>query len=208
GICISLTVVCATTIFYLGGFGGADAKALMCLALAIPFYPEKLLTPLFGEISIISKNFLPFAVFGNSVIIAALTAIYLFIYNLIWHKKTKTDLFEENHKNEPFWRKILVLITGYKVPIEKLKEKWHYYPLEDIEEKEGNKIQRKLIVLPNDEERKAIIERLVNAIENNKIQDIVWASPGLPMLIFITAGLITTLLIGDFVWIFVSFLFG
>jgi prepilin signal peptidase PulO-like enzyme (type II secretory pathway) len=180
----------------------------MCLALAIPFYPEKLLTPLCGEISIVSKNFLPFTVFGNSVVIAAATAIYLLTYNIIWHKKTRTTLFEENHRNESLWRKILVLITGYKVSIKKLKEKWHYYPLEDVIEKEENKVQRKLILLPSDKEREVIVERLGNAIEDNKIQDRVWASPGLPMLIFITAGLITTLLLGDFVWIFVSFLFG
>ncbi|RJS82125.1 hypothetical protein CW707_01675 [Candidatus Bathyarchaeota archaeon] len=207
GLCFALTSTFAITLFYLGGFGGADAKALMCLALALPFFPEKLLTPLSGEISIISQNFLPFTVFSNSVIIAAATAIYIFIRNIVWHRKSGTSLFGESHKKESFWRKILVLITGYKVPIEKLKEKWHYYPLEDVEEKSENELQRKLIVMPNDEEREAIVERLAKAIENGKIQDMVWASPGLPMLIFITAGLITALLFGDFVWMFVSFLF-
>ena len=207
GLCFALTSVFAITLFYLGGFGGADAKALICLALTLPFYPEKLLTPLSGEISIISQNFLPFTVFSNSVIIAAATAIYIFIRNIVWHKKSGTSLFEENHQKESFWRKLLVLITGYKVPIKKLKEKWHYYPLEDVEEKSENELQRKLIVMPNEEEREAVVERLAKAIENGKIQDMVWASPGLPMLIFITAGLITALLFGDFVWMFVNFLF-
>ncbi len=206
GLCFALTSAFAITLFYLGGFGGADAKALMCLALALPFFPEKLPTPLSGQISIISKYFLPFTVFSNSVIIAAATAIYIFAYNLIIHRKSGTALFEEKYKNEPLWRKILVLITGYKVPIEKLKEKWHYYPLEDIKEKEENQLQRKLIIMPNDDEREAIVERLAKAIEERKIQNRVWASPGLPMLIFITAGLIAALLFGDFVWMFVSFL--
>ncbi|RLI43142.1 hypothetical protein DRO59_01900 [Candidatus Bathyarchaeota archaeon] len=207
GLCFALTSAFAITLFYLGGFGGADAKALMCLALALPFFPKNLLTPLSGKISIISQNFLPFTVFSNSVIIAAATAIYIFIRNIVWHKKSGTSLFGGSHQKESFWRKILVLITGYKVPIKKLKEKWHYYPLEDVKEKSENELQRKLIVMLNEKEREAVVERLAKAIENGKIQDMVWASPGLPMLIFITAGLITALLFGDFVWMFVSFLF-
>jgi preflagellin peptidase FlaK len=207
GLCFALTSAFTILLFYLGGFGGADAKALMCLALALPFYPEKLLKPLSGEISIISQNFLPFTVFSNSVIIAAATSIYLLIHNIIWHKKTGTALFEDTHKNEAFWRKILVLITGYKVQIRKLKEKWHFYPLEDLEEKSENELRRKLIVVPNDEEREVILERLTKAIENGKIKDMIWTSPGLPMLIFITAGLFTALLFGDFAWILICFLF-
>ena len=107
GLCFALTSAFATLLFYLGGFGGADAKALMCLALSLPFYPEKLLAPLSGEISIISQKFLPFTVFSNSVIIAAATSIYLLIHNIVWHKKTGTNFFEEQHKNEPLWKKFL-----------------------------------------------------------------------------------------------------
>jgi prepilin signal peptidase PulO-like enzyme (type II secretory pathway) len=36
----------------------------------------------------------------------------------------------------------------------------------------------------------------------------VWATPGLPMLIFITLGLIVALLFGDIVWLLVRFILG
>jgi preflagellin peptidase FlaK len=207
GVCFGLTAAFAIILFYSGGFGGADAKALMCIALALPFYPENLLTPISGEISPISQHFFPLTVFSNSVLLAAATAVYMFLHNMFWHQKTGRKLFEEGHGNESFGRKILVLITGYKVHINKLKEKWHLYPLEDVENVE-NGLKRRLVVLPRDEGRNAIVERLAKAVEAGKIQDVVWATPGLPMLIFITAGLIIALFLGDIVWICISFLLG
>lgn len=207
GMCFGLTAAFAIILFYSGGFGGADAKALMCLALALPFHPENLLTPISGEISPISQNFFPVTVFSNSVLLAAATAVYMFLHNIFWHKRTGRKIFEEGHGNESFGRKLLVLITGYKVHINKLKEKWHLYPLEDVENI-GNGLKRKLVVLPKDEGRNAIVERLAKAVEAGKVQDMVWATPGLPMLIFITAGLIIALFFGDIVWTCISFLLG
>jgi preflagellin peptidase FlaK len=207
GICFGLTSAFAIILFYSGGFGGADAKALMCLALALPFYPNNLLMPLSNEISPIAQKFFPITVFSNSILMAAATAIYMLLHNVFWHQKTGKKLFEEEHKKESIGKKLLVLMTGYKVSIERLKEKWHLYPLEDLENAEEG-FKRKLVLIPKDEERNAIVERLAEAVETGKIQDMVWATPGLPMLIFITAGLIIALFFGDIVWIFVRFLLG
>ena len=51
-----------------------------------------------------------------------------------------------------------------------------------------------------------IVERLSNAVDAGKIDSYVWATPGLPMLIFITAGLIVALVFGDVVWLLVRFI--
>ena len=202
GICFGLTATFAIILFYSGGFGGADAKALMCLALALPFFPfhEGFFTPLSGEISPISRVFFPITVFSNSVLLAAATAIYMLLRNAFWYKRTGRKLFEESYQNESLGRKILVLITGYKVSVKKLKEKWHLYPLEDTEENPEKGFKRKLVLIPKDEDRNTIVERLTEAVEAGKIQDTVWTTPGLPMLIFITAGLIIALFFGDIVW--------
>jgi preflagellin peptidase FlaK len=199
GICFALTATFAVILFYSGGFGGADAKALMCLALALPFFPESLPNPL-SEISPILQVFFPITVFSNSVLLAAATAVYIFLRNVFWHKRTGKKLFEEGHQNESLGRKILVLITGYKVSVNKLKEKWHLYPLEDTEENPEKGFKRKLVLIPKDEDRNTIVERLTKAVEAGKIHDTVWATPGLPMLIFITVGLIIALFFGDIVW--------
>jgi len=206
GMCFGLTAAFAIILFYSGGFGGADAKALMCLALALPFHPENLTKPFFVEASPISQTFFPITIFSNSVLLAAATAIYMLMRNIFWRQKTGKKLFERG-LGESFGKKLLVLVTGYKIPIDKLKEKWHLYPLEDVEKTE-NGLKRKLVILPKDEGRDAIVERLSKAVENRKIQNTVWATPGLPMLIFITAGLVIALLFGDIVWICISFLLG
>ncbi|MEM2105937.1 MAG: A24 family peptidase C-terminal domain-containing protein [Candidatus Bathyarchaeia archaeon] len=199
GLSFGLTAALAIALFYAGGFGGADAKALMCLALALPFYPQNIFTPIFKEISPIARTFFPLTVFNNSVLLAAATAIYILLYNIAWHEKNGKKLFEE-FEGESAGKKILVLITSYKMPIQKLKEKWHIYPMEDVEENAQEESKRKLVIIPKDEERNAIIERLEKAAESGKIQNMVWATPGLPMLIFITAGLIIGLFIGDIIW--------
>jgi preflagellin peptidase FlaK len=208
GLCFGLTTIFAIILFYSGGFGGADAKALMLLALVLPFFPENLPKPLSGEISPILRVFLPITAFSNSVLLAAATAVYIFLRNIFWHKRTGKKLFEEKYENESLGRKILVLITGYKVPVNKLKEKWHLYPLEDIEEHSEEGSKRTLILIPKDENRNSIVERLTKAKDDGRIQDTVWATPGLPMLIFITAGLIIALCFGDIVWALIRLLLG
>lgn len=122
GISFGLTSVFAIILFYSGGFGGADAKALMCLALALPFYPENLVTPISQQISPISRMIFPITVFSNAVVLVIVLVAYILLRNLYWRKKTGRKLFEEDQKTEASWRKFLVLITGYKVPVDKLKE--------------------------------------------------------------------------------------
>ncbi|MDW8040144.1 MAG: A24 family peptidase C-terminal domain-containing protein [Nitrososphaerota archaeon] len=208
GLCFGLTAAFAIILFYAGGFGGADAKALMCLALALPFHPQELFsTPLSGEISPFMQRFFPLTVFSNAVILAALTAVYLLIHNFVRRWRTGRALFEGEQKTEAVSKKILVLLTGYKVSIGKVKEKWHLYPLEDVEKTE-NGVKRKLVVFPKDEGRNAIVERLEAAFKNGEIQEKIWATPGLPMLVFMTVGLVIALLYGDIVWNFVRFLLG
>lgn len=207
GTCFGLTLAFALILFYSGGFGGADAKALMCLALALPFYPKNLLTPLSREISPISQVIFPMTVFSNSVLLASATAIYMLAGNVFRRQTTGEKLFGEKYRNESFGRKLLVLVTGRKVSIDKLKKKWHLYPLEDVEDVESEP-RRKLVVLPKDEGRDAMVKRLSKAVETGKIQNNIWATPGLPMLIFITAGLIMALFFGDIVWTCINFLLG
>jgi preflagellin peptidase FlaK len=204
GLCFGLTATFAIILFYTGGFGGADAKALMCLALAIPFYPKELFLPLSGTPSPISQIFFPLTVFSNAVLLAAATAIYLLFYNIVWRWRTGKRLFE-GYEEVSFGKKILVLVTGYKISIDKLRSKWHIYPMEDLEE---NTLKRTLLVMPKDEAREAIVQRLAKAVEEGKIEDHVWATPGLPMLIFITAGLILALILDNIIWVCIHFLLG
>jgi preflagellin peptidase FlaK len=79
--------------------------------------------------------------------------------------------------------------------------------MEDVEGDEAT-FKRKLVVVPKDEGRNEIVERLSKAVDAGKIDAYVWATPGLPMLIFVTTGFIVALLFGDVVWLLVSFILG
>jgi len=209
GLSFGVTVAIAIVLFYSGGFGGADSKALMCIALALPFSTEALFKPIFASgVSPISKVIFPLTIFSNSVLFAAASGIYMLLRNIIWNVKHGRKIFEDTLAAESIGKKIIVLITGYKVSVAKLQEKWHVYPMEDVDDDGENPIKRKLVVLPRDEGRNEIVERLSKAVDTGKINDCVWATPGLPMLIFITVGLIVSLLLGDIVWLLISFILG
>ncbi len=206
GLSFGVTATFAIILFYTGAFGGADSKALMCIALALPFFPETLLRPIFTlGISPLAQHFFPFMIFTNAVLFAAASGIYMLLRNLIWRIRTGKKIFEGTLGTESIGKKMLVIITGYKVAVGKLKEKWHVYPMEDVEEGE-DALKRKLVVVPKDEGRDEIVERLSKAVDAGKIDPYVWATPGLPMLIFITIGFIVALLFGDVVWLLVSFI--
>jgi len=209
GLSFGVTAAFAVILFYSGGFGGADSKALMCIALALPFFPEKLFTPIFASgVSPLARNLFPLTIFSNAILFAATSGIYMILRNLIWRIKTGKKIFEGTLGTKSIGKKLLVMITGYKVSIAKLKEKWHVYPMEDIEENDETLLKRKLVVVPKDEGRDEIVERLYKAVDAGKIDPYVWATPGLPMLIFVTLGLIVALLFGDLVWLLVSFALG
>ena len=191
----ALTSVVSVTLFYAGAFGGADAKALICLSLALPSYPTNLVQPLLS----LGYSLFPITVFCNGVLLAASSAFYALFRNCLWKHKTGRKLFEGFEK-ESISRKILALLCGYKVDLTKLEKIGHVYPLEDISTAENGESERKLLVFPKDEDRKQIVDRVLNAKREGKLQDDVWITPGLPMLVFITAGLIVALLFGDIIW--------
>ncbi|MEM2912625.1 MAG: A24 family peptidase C-terminal domain-containing protein, partial [Candidatus Bathyarchaeia archaeon] len=185
-VSFGLTSLLAVCLFYVGAFGGADAKAFMCIALALPFPPY----------TTVASPVFPLTVFSNSVVLAALSVFYMIFRNLLWTHKTKRRLFEGFEK-EPFWRKFLTFLSGYKVSAKKLVEKDYVYPLEDVGFNNPSEMKRVLLVFPRDDGRDDIVKRVYEASEKGRIPEHVWASPGLPMIIFVTLGLILALFFGD-----------
>ena len=136
GVSVGFTVGLAFLLFYSGAFGGADSKALMCIAFALPFAPVTLFTPILaGGLSPISQVIFPLTIFSNAVLFAAASGIYMILRNLVWHKKNGKKMFTGTLAHESMWKKIVILITGYKVTVAKLKEKWHVFPMEDVDDR-------------------------------------------------------------------------
>ena len=141
------------------------------------------------------------------MLFAAASCIYMLLRNLVWRQKTKTQLFTGLLASESWSKKLLVLITGYKMSIDKVKAKWHIFPLEDASDTDVD-LHRNLVVVPKDEGRDQIVQRLSDAVDQGKIDNYVWATPGLPMLIFVTLGLVVAVFGGDLVWLLVRTLVG
>ena len=191
----------ALVIFYAGGFGGADAKALMCISLALPVYPNYILP----QPSRLFSPLFPLTIFTNSVVLGALSVFYALFRNLIWKARKRQGLFQ-GLETEPIGHKILALLSGYKIQFSKLK-KGHMFPLEDVQVNTEGKKEIKLLMFPKDEEREEMVTRLLEKLKEEKDEKWVWATPGLPLLIFITAGLAIALIYGDIVWILLNSLF-
>jgi preflagellin peptidase FlaK len=209
GVSVGITVAIAILLFYSGGFGGADSKAFMCIALALPFSPANVLTPVFeGGVSPLAQFIFPFTIFSNSILVAAVSVIAMLLVNAKWRVISGKKIFEGTLANESLGKKILVLMTGYKMPLKRLQDKWHIYPMEDVTEENADQtlVTRKLVIMPRDEGREEIVERLSQAAAAGKIDSNVLASPGLPMLIFVTIGLIISLFFGDVVWLLIRFI--
>ena len=190
----AITSGLALAVFYVGGFGGADAKAFICIALALPVYPNFILSKPFEFIS----PLFPLSIFTNSVLLGALSVFYAIFRNILWSIRNGGKIFE-GLETEAISRKIIAFISGYKIDVSKL-EKSHMFALEDVVKKENEDIERKLIAFPKYEEQEEIISR----INENKLDKWVWATPGLPLLIFITAGLIIALIYGDIIWFLIG----
>jgi len=197
------TSALSIVLFYAGAFGGADAKALICLSLALPTYPIYFLQPFFTTVI----PLFPITIFSNTVLLAALSVFYAITRNYLWKGRTGKRLFEGFEK-ESKWRKLLTILCGYKVEAAELEKGGYFYPLEDVHVGEDGEIERKLIVMPKDEEREEVIERILNAAGRGELPREVWVTPGLPFLIFITAGFIVALILGDIVWIILRLAIG
>lgn len=200
-ISFGITAALSIALFYLGAFGGADAKALMCLALALPVYPN-VLAEILGFNASFMMIIFPLTVFTNGVLLAALTVVYSVLRNFLWKARGGRSLFA-GLESESFGRKVIAFLTGYRVKASAL-EKSHMYPLEDVAVKDNGELVRRLLVMPKDEQAEDTVKRVVQASQEGKITSEVWATPGLPLLIFITIGLIVALAFGNLVWIILS----
>jgi preflagellin peptidase FlaK len=193
----AVTTGISLVLFYAGLFGGADAKALICLSIALPVYPSSVCSYLN-----ILTPFFPLAVLSNAVIGSSLVVLVIASYNLLKLIQTGKGLFE-GLESEPFWSKILAFMTGFKVDFKKLKNKSQYTPLECFSRGKDGEIIRHLrisIRLEDETSQKNVcLDNLPKELKGK-----IWATPGLPFLIFVTAGFVSALLVGDFVTWLVS----
>ena len=148
-------------------FGGADAKALMALAILVPLKPEILQFPLFEGSAIAMPG--SWIVFSNAIILFLFIPLSLLFFNLL-----------KRHIEFPY------CVLGYKMSIEKAKQTF-VWPLEKI--KDG---KRKFSYMPKGFD----IDDELSTFEKQGIKEI-WVTPKVPFMIPLLAGFIATFVLGD-----------
>lgn len=188
-VSIVATAVISLLLYYGGLYGGADAKALICLAITVPLVPGNF-TPLVGHLHPV----FPLSVLYNSYLIAFISTIVLFVYNAYQFLKFGANIFE-GYENEPIARKFVLMLTGYRVSIERLSESIHLYPLEQPTGASDRPRKLRLFVSAESDRDEEIAQLKAGIPARSNVK--IWATPGLPLLIFITAGFVLVVLVGD-----------
>ncbi|MEM4539927.1 MAG: A24 family peptidase C-terminal domain-containing protein [Archaeoglobaceae archaeon] len=168
-------VLLAYLLYRMNAYGGADAKALMCLAVIFPLYPD------FWGFPIINKGLgiFAFSVLSNSVIFAPIMMFGLLFRNLIMEGP------------RGFLKTPLYYIAGYRIPIEKI----HFHNLFEFLDEKGNLKRVRRAVEPSEE--------MISRLKKYKIEK-VWVTPALPFIIFITFGYAIAIVFGDILFFLLS----
>lgn len=196
------SIIVATSLglllFYAGVFGGADAKGLICIGISIPTLPENILA-----YATLFHPFFPVVVLTNSFLVAISMALYILVRNIFWKYSTRGSLFLGLEK-EPAWKKAFALVSGYKADFREVEEKIYLYPLEEVVES-GGAVERRLNLFVEAEvERRDMLGKLRPYLEKSVISPEIWATPGLPMLVFVTIGFILAFVVGDLIFSIIS----
>jgi len=180
-------------LYYVGFFGGADAKCLWCLGVALPYSPTSNLglnvlgpqNPIFS-----------ISIFNNSILTAALLALGIICFNAI--RRVKGPLFSTEENS--LWRRGMALMLGYKMKISKvLSKKDFYFPLEEFVVGNGGVKRRfRLLTRCLDDDLYAKLRELVDR-GVIKDSDEIWVSPAIPLIVNITVGFFIALFYGDLV---------
>jgi len=176
---------------YFGLFGGADAKAMICLSLTLPLNPT-IIHPLLGYVHPV----FPVVVLIEAFFCSAVLAVWFAVTNLFRYIMSGKNMFE-GLENEPSWKKVMACILGYPVKFAKLRSTFYLYPLEEVSV-DGGVTRRSLkLYVSAETDRDRLVSELSVSLAKEDSQGDVWVTPGIPMLLFILTALILVLVFGD-----------
>jgi preflagellin peptidase FlaK len=193
-VSIGLTTLISFGLFYFGLFGGADAKAIICLGLALPLIPS-IPQPLIGYL----HPFFPIVVVMIGFVCSLSIALWIGLNNLASYVTRGHRLFD-GLRQEPLWRKAMASITGFPTDVSKLRSTFYLYPIEEVVEESDGAHRRFHLFFSAETDRNRMVSAFIESLEKVGSPSNVWVSPGLPMLLFIFIGLIITLVLGDLVF--------
>jgi preflagellin peptidase FlaK len=159
--------------------GGADAKALIALALLFPSYPVLGQFPLIHLPTDLAQYVFPFAllVLFDAALLSLVVPIILFFYNAGKH-----DL------------RFPAMLFGYRVDVASVRQKF-VWPMERLD---GERIRLILFPRRDEAENAAILDELERAGVKR-----IWATPKIPFLIPIAAAVAFSFIVGNILFLLI-----
>lgn len=188
-------------VFYIFGrmhlFGGADAWALIFIAFTVPVFP---FTPLLGSSPL---GFFAFSVLINALLLNLAAPVGIFLVNVMRGNKAP----------------LMYLFFGFPVKGEEIQKEWGFV-MEEFEEKDGT-VSRKFIGFFDAVKRmykgegrvytkdlREHPQEFTQELAMYKKAGTVWISYAVPFIIPITAGFVTAIVFGDFLFAIMKFITG
>ena len=191
GINFGVGVVLGLIIYYTGMMGGADAKALMALSLNTAIYPF-----IYELTSLPVYEFVPpvFNAFFNWLFTLIIVYPFPLLFYNIYLKIRKQTLFEGTNAN--FASKILMMISGYPIPVEKAKDRTDIVYSEEYNEEEEKWEIKHFMQVPEIEEEEAYKKEVEEQIAKTQRKTI-WVKVLPPGIVFLLIGYILNIFLGN-----------
>jgi len=180
---VGFSVCASAALLRLGLFGGADALALTFIGLAAPAYPRGL--PLAED----PLRLPVFATLCNASLLGLASPITVFALNLADVLRGRNPL---RGIEVDFWGALVLLFTARRVSLERIMSGLQYFPAERLVEKDGRPVRTPVYFVRAEADVSTMARHM--AEHGELYSDGVLASPTLPMIAFLLAGLALTLL--------------
>jgi len=166
GVGLAATASVAFTLYLLGLYGGADAKALTCIAAVHPTLPYGLQL----------HGFTGLTTFTNGMLLSASLPISLAVYNL--SRIMRGERIFKGFESESLFRRAMACFVGTRIYNSAGRKFW-------------SPVEKRVDGL-----RKFVFNLSINDMAEAGENDM-WITPGIPLLIFFTAGYFISLTVGD-----------
>jgi preflagellin peptidase FlaK len=187
-ISVALSVGVCWLMAHFNVFGGADAKALICLSLTVPLVPQGFryevvwfLAPLFPMIILALGYLLSFSM-----------SLLFCIRNLFDYFRDGSSMFDGHH-DEPLFKKTIAVVTGYRRKVEVVRNARFMYPLERITRSANGSHREFDLSFSISEEKDSSLSAFLEALPSVGNPSTVWVTPGLPMIVFFLLALIVVI---------------
>jgi preflagellin peptidase FlaK len=169
--------------FGMSGLGGADAKALIAIAIMFPYYPQIDLAGIWLPMTDTTRSIMfGFSVFGNALALNLVVPIAILLYNIL------TVPYGELAANP------VTAFTGYKARVEGIKGK-HVKLMHRYSENDGQFEKKR--TFGGAEVDEDTYKNMLKWKGEGKVPEKVWVTPKIPFLIPITLGFIVAVTWGD-----------